>query len=293
METDDITVELVARLIASQFPQLATLPLTPVAESGVDNRTFRLGAAYSVRLPSADRYAHQVDKEHRWLPMLARHLPLPIPQPWARGTPEHGYPWHWSIFRWLPGASIAASQPPGDLNGLAADLGSFLAALHRIDPTNGPPATDRNWFRASANARDRQTRAAITALDGVIDTAAAIRVWDAARRTPEVESPVWIHGDVRAGNLLVVEDQLRAVIDFGCCGIGDPAFDLEVAWDLLSEESRATFRERLELDDATWARARGWKLWAASRALVEGLETGAEWVESLRRVIAEVLSDHR
>lgn len=290
MEADDITAVLARRLIASQFPHPADLPITPVAESGVDNRTFRLGDGLSVRLPAAERYAHQVEKEHRWLPALAEQLPLPIPEAVAKGEPGNGYPWRWSIYRWLPGATVA-SEPVADMESLAADLGAFLAALHRVDPTGGPPSTDRNWFRANAAARDVQTRAAITILDGVIDTSAAFEVWDAARGAPPAESPVWIHGDVRAGNLLVDEGRLSAVIDFGCCGIADPAFDLEIAWDLLSGASRATFREQLQLDDATWARARGWKLWATSRALVEGLETGADWVESLQQVIAEVLSD--
>lgn len=291
MEGDDITVALAERLIESQFPHWAALPLTAVEESGIDNRTFRLGAGMSVRLPSAERYSHQVEKEHRWLPTLAVQLPLPIPEPIAKGKPEFGYPWHWSIYQWLPGGTVA-SEPTMDLDDLASKLGSFLAALHEVDPTGGPPTTDRNWFRASADARDAQTRAAIAALDGVIDTSAAIDVWDAARDAQRLQSPTWIHGDVRAGNLLAVDGQLRAVIDFGCCGIGDPAFDLEIAWDLLSGHSRTTFRERLELDDATWARARGWKLWATARALVEGVETRAEWVEALERVIDEVLSDH-
>jgi aminoglycoside phosphotransferase (APT) family kinase protein len=178
------------------------------------------------------------------------------------------------------------------LQSFAADLGSFLASLHRIDPAGGPPATDRNWFRSSQSARDDQTRAAISSLDGVIDIGAAFVVWEAARRAPEVDSPTWIHGDVSASNLLVVDGRLSGVIDFGCCGIGDPAFDLEVAWDLFSGEGREIFRDQLELDDAAWARGRGWKLWAASRALVEGLETGADWVDWPRRVIDEVLSDH-
>jgi aminoglycoside phosphotransferase (APT) family kinase protein len=289
---EDITVALVERLLASQFSQWAALPVTAVVESGVDNRTFRLGEHMLVRLPAAERYAHQVEKEHRWLPTLSGHLPLPIPEPLAKGEPEHGYPWHWSIYRWLPGAT-ARPGPTADLHSVAADLGVFLAALHRVEPASGPPASDRTWFRARADERDEQTRAAISALEGVVDTGAAYEVWDAARRAPEADSPTWIHGDVSANNLLVRNGRLSAVIDFGCSGIGDPAFDLEVAWELFSGETRAIFQDHLALDDAAWARGRGWKLWAASRALVDGLRTGAEWVDWPRRVIGELLSDHR
>jgi aminoglycoside phosphotransferase (APT) family kinase protein len=226
----------------------------------VDNCTFRLGEDMSVRLPAAERYTHQVEKEHRWLRTLSRHLPMPIPAPIARGEPGHGYPWRWSIYRWLPGAT-AASERVAHWHSFAADLGSFLAALHRIDPAGGPPATDRNWFRADAIVRDEQTQAAISALDGVIDVAAAREVWEAARHAPPADSPTWIHGDVSPSNLLVVDGRLSAVIDFGCSGIGDPAFDLEVAWDLLSHESRAIFRTQLGLDcrvgERPWLEALG------------------------------------
>jgi aminoglycoside phosphotransferase (APT) family kinase protein len=94
VEREDITIGVVERLVGSQFPQWARLPISPVPESGVDNCTYRLGEHMSVRLPAAERYAHQVDKEHRWLPTLSRHVPLPIPEPVGRGEPGHGYPWH-------------------------------------------------------------------------------------------------------------------------------------------------------------------------------------------------------
>src|SRR5580704_17728624 len=92
----DITAELVSRLVAAQFPQWAGLAVRPVEPGGWDNVTFCLGPGPSVRLPSADCYAEQVDKEHRWLPALAGRLPLPIPEPIARGAPGCGYPWPWS-----------------------------------------------------------------------------------------------------------------------------------------------------------------------------------------------------
>jgi aminoglycoside phosphotransferase (APT) family kinase protein len=74
----------VRRLISSQFPQWADLPIRPVANGGWDNWTFHLGDDMLVRLPSAVEYAQAVEKEHRWLPTLAHQLPLPIPTPLRR-----------------------------------------------------------------------------------------------------------------------------------------------------------------------------------------------------------------
>jgi aminoglycoside phosphotransferase (APT) family kinase protein len=139
----DINVALVETLIAAQFPQWADLPIKPVAFGGVDNRTFQLGKEMSVRLPSAEGYSAQVEKEHRWLPKLAPLLPLPIPIPLAMGVPADGYPWHWSIYRWLEGEN-AAIERIDDPCQFAIALAQFLAALQRVDPMGGPPPGSHN-----------------------------------------------------------------------------------------------------------------------------------------------------
>lgn len=292
MERQEVTATLASQLVATQFPQWAELPVTRVAANGWDNVTFRLGKSMSVRLPAAESYAAQVGKEHRWLPILSAQLPLSVPEPLARGEPGFGFPWPWSVYRWLPGTP-AAVEGISDLCDFAADLGGFLAALHGIDSTGGPPPSDRSFFRAgSLDAHDDETRAAIAALDGEIDVAVATEVWDTALAAPECAA-VWIHGDVNPSNLLVLDGRLRAVIDFGCSGAGDAAFDTEIAWGFLSEDSRAAFRTSLQLDDATWARARGWQLWGSLPALIEGLRSDADWLPWTRRIVEDVLADHR
>jgi aminoglycoside phosphotransferase (APT) family kinase protein len=86
----DVDVTLVQRLIATQFPQWAQLPVRPVDSSGWNNRTFRLDPEMTVRLPSAEGYTPAVAKEHQWLPILAGQLPLPVPVPLALGGPGEG-----------------------------------------------------------------------------------------------------------------------------------------------------------------------------------------------------------
>lgn len=223
-----------------------------------------------VRLPSAARYAPQPAKEHRWLRRLAPRLPLPIPEPLALGAPGPEYPFPWSVQRWLDGAP-ASRAPPGDELRFAADLAGFLAALQRAPAADGPPAGAHSFHRGGDLAvYDAETRAALTALAGRIDTGAAARVWDAALAAPFRGPPVWAHGDIAAGNLLVAEGRLCAVIDFGACAVGDPACDLTIAWTQMSPRARAAFRAALPLDAATWARARGWALWKALLSLARG-----------------------
>src|SRR5688500_9381497 len=133
-DTVQIDASLVSRLVATQFSQWANLPVRPVEFGGWDNRTFHLGEQMTVRLPSAAAYSLQVEKEQRWLPSLAPQLPLPIPVPLAMGQPAVGYPWHWSVYRWLDG-EIATIERIADLRQFAIDLAHFLIALYGIDST--------------------------------------------------------------------------------------------------------------------------------------------------------------
>lgn len=255
--------ELAHQLVAAQFPQWSGLPVRPVDAQGWDNRSFRLGDDLLVRLPTADEYALAVEKEQRWLPVFAPALPVPIPVPLARGVPAEGFLHHWSVYRWLDGEP-ASSAVVDDLTAFAVDLAEFLSALQRIDPAGGPGPGLHNWFRGGPVAKyDQLAREALATLAGVIRTDAAAEIWERASRAPWDGRPVWFHGDVAAGNLLVRDGALAAVIDFGTCGVGDPACDLAVAWTLLSGKSRDAFRERLDVDDATWLRGQGWALWKA------------------------------
>ena len=278
-----------AQLVAAQFPEWADLPVVPVAANGWDNTTFRLGEDLSIRLPNAAGYVAQVAKEHRWLPILAPHLPLPIPEPVALGRPDVAYPWPWSIYRWIDGEP-GRDDRIADRNALAADLARFLTALQAIDASDGPPAGAHSFFRGGPLVvYDAETRTAIERAADVIDAAACTGVWEKALNSRWTRPPVWVHGDVAPSNLLVDPNPLqkgvlRAVIDFGCSAVGDPACDLVMAWTYFDDESRSVFRDVLALDDDTWDRTRGWALWKAVITHVEARRTGLDPGAAPRRV---------
>jgi aminoglycoside phosphotransferase (APT) family kinase protein len=287
-----IDVELVRRLVATQFPRWADLPVRPVAVDGWDNRTFHLGSDMTVRLPSDEGYVPQVAKEHRWLPILARRLPLPIPVPLAQGSPALGYPFAWSIYRWIEG-DVARAERIEDLTGFAIHLAEFLVALQAIPSTDGPAAGQHSEFRGCPlDHFDAATRRAIAALDGHIDAEAAIEVWQDALGATWHGGPVWFHGDVAVDNLLVRDGRLSAVIDFGCCGVGDPACDVTIAWTLFSGRSRAAFRDVLAVDPATWVRGRGWTIWKALIVFAGHVGSDPAQAAAARRVIDEVLREY-
>jgi aminoglycoside phosphotransferase (APT) family kinase protein len=288
----ELDEHLARRLVDSQFPQWADLAVTRVEPGGHDNRTFRLGDHLSVRLPSGEAYAAQVEKEQRWLPVLAPQLPLPIPAPLAKGIPGDGYLYAWSVLRWLEGEP-ATAENIADLTAFATELAEFLVALQDIDARGGPAAGPHNFFRGGPLATyEQETYDAIDALGDEIDRDAVLAAWDDAMATEWERDPVWVHGDVAVGNLLVRDGRLAGVIDFGSSGVGDPACDVVIAWALLAGESRAAFRRTLDVDDGTWARGRGWALWKSLITLAGDLERGPEAVALPRHVIAEVLADH-
>jgi aminoglycoside phosphotransferase (APT) family kinase protein len=287
-----LDASLARRLIDSQFPQWAHLPITTVDLDGWDNRSFRLGSELTVRLPSGNWYAQQVDKEQRWLPVLAPQLPLPIPTPVAKGEPDAEFPYPWSVYRWLDGEP-ASSARIRDLSDFATTLARFLNALGRIDATNGPTPGQHNFFRGGPlSTYAEETIAAIDALADEIPVDEVKRVWADANASDWERGPVWIHGDVAAANLLVSDGQLAAVLDFGSSGIGDPACDTVIAWTFLSESSRDRFRAERDLDSATWSRGRGWALWKALTTLAGCLESGACEAAMPRREIARIVADY-
>jgi aminoglycoside phosphotransferase (APT) family kinase protein len=253
-EQVDVRPQRLRRLLAAQLPELADLPIERVPSSGTDNTIYRLGQELVVRLPLIEWAVRQVALEHEWLPRLRGHVPVELPQPLAMGAPGEGYPWPWSVYRWLEGAN-PAPEDGLDQGALAVELAGFLRALRSIDPTDVPRSSRGGPLRLSEEA----IRGAIARVHDQLDTEVLTAVLDDALAAPRWDGPwVPVHADLSGGNLLLRAGRLHAVIDFSCFGLGDPANDIDVAWELFDEDHRATYRQALEVDDATWRRARGW-----------------------------------
>jgi aminoglycoside phosphotransferase (APT) family kinase protein len=288
-----INPALVRRLLASQFPDWADLPLRRLHPAGSDNVIYRLGQDMSVRLPRGEWAAGQAHKEDYWLPRLAPRLPLPIPVPLGVGRSAFGYPWDWSVSRWLPGET-ATVEGLADPRRAARELAEFLTALQRALPVGpGAPNPHDDVTGMPLANRDHATRAAIAAVQGTFDAPAMTAVWDAALRAPAWDrAAVWFHGDLHLGNLLLSGGHLSAVIDFAGLGAGDPACDLVIAWNLLSPDTRPILRAALQVDDATWTRARGWALTTGLNAYTSYAATNPLVAKNTRRQIGQVLIDH-
>lgn len=276
MSDPQLTIEepLVERLVADQFPQWAGLPVRRVAADGWDNRSFRLGEHLLVRLPSARRYAGQVAREQAALERLAPALPLPVPRLEGRGAPGQGYPHPWSVYAWLNGETLATTDLAASAS-LGGELGRFLCALRAAPADGGPAAGSENFHRGGELAAyDGQVQAALPRLPADL-RASVERAWSQALTSRWQGPPVWVHGDYAPRNLLTCGRALTGVIDWGQVCVGDPACDLAIAWTWLRGEARAAFQVAADLDDDTWARARGWVAWKAA-ILLSGVAAGPE-----------------
>ena len=283
----DIDVELVHQLLVTQFPSWSALPLDEVRSTGTVNAIYRLGDDLYVRLPRVQAFAGDLEKELRWLPTLAPRLPLAVPEPVATGEPGSGYPLPWAMYRWCAGDTFARDRV-GDERRAAVDLARFVAALRSFDPSGAPASGRDNWVRR----RDSEARAAIASLHGLLDTDAATAAWEASLRAPAWDGiAVWTHGDLLPPNLLVSDGRLSAVLDFGCVGVGDPAVDVIAAWSVFGADGRDAFRAALDVDDATWARARGYALHQALLIIPYYPETNPAFVAMATRTVEEVLAD--
>jgi aminoglycoside phosphotransferase (APT) family kinase protein len=259
--------ELARRLVDAQFPQWAALPLRPVVPGGSDHAIYRLGSELTVRLPRHGGAMRQARKEATWLPRLAPALPLDVPVPEAVGAPGFGYPWSWAVHRWTAGET-ATVEALGDSAECAETLAGFLVALRgfALDGAVGDPdcGTDDDL-----PGRDAGTREKIDRTRDVFDASALTEVWDAALAAGSWTGPaVWFHGDFHTGNLLTRGGRVSAVLDFGSLGVGDPSRDIMIAFTLLGAKTREVFRSALDVDDAAWARGRGWALTAGLNAYV-------------------------
>jgi len=278
---------LVERLVMSQFPQWSGLPVARVSSAGTDNALYRLGDDLVVRMPRIDWATAELPSRSEWLGVLAPHLPVTVPVPLAVGDPQFGYPWRWSIYPWLAGTNPEVGQLDNPEQ-LGADLASFIAALQAIDPSGGPAA---NYRGGLLRDRDEPTRKALVELGERVDQSAVLGAWDEALALPgSQEEPVWLHGDLSPGNLLLVDGRLSAVIDF-TPGVGLPDCELIVAWNLLPEAGRAVLRSELGIADDAWARGKGWALTIALLQLPYYWDTNPALADNARHVIDQVLGD--
>ena len=285
----DTSVSLVARLVTDQFPAWADLPVRRVEEFGTDHHLYRLGDDLVARLPIIGWAVDQARSDARWLPRLAPHLPVALPVPLAVGEPGHGYPFPWAVVPWIPG-----STPDEDTDrvALARDLAGVVRSLHAIDATGGPPktGTSRGTPLVRLDRGVRESLAASVALADIADRVLA--VWQDAVAAPAYDGPpVWIHGDLMSGNLLLENGRLSAVIDWGTLGVGDPAPDLCPAFWLFDGESREVWRAETAYDDDVWRRARGWIIGPAAGGVDYYAQTFPAMARTARASLEAVLAD--
>jgi aminoglycoside phosphotransferase (APT) family kinase protein len=267
----NITPDLARKLITEQFSEYAHLPITSVEKQGHDNRTYRLGPDMLIRMPTAESYALKVPKEQSLLPKLVSHLTVSIPVPIKMGAASQGYPYPFSIYKWLEGTSINLLVLDNDcLEKLAFDLVRFLKELQSIDDVDGPTPGQHNWWRGDhVSVYDKGAREQISELSTVINEGKAIDLWELACKTKWDKPPVWIHGDFAIGNMLLKNSKLSSIIDFGGVALGDPACDLVIAWTFLNGKARDIFVQEMDLDEDTWLRAKAWALWKATFELCQ------------------------
>jgi aminoglycoside phosphotransferase (APT) family kinase protein len=279
---------IVRRLVDAQFPDGRGLPLRRYPSTGTVNAIYRLGD-YSVRLPLLPRSTEALHKEAAWLPVLAPQVPLAGPEVVMVGEPDDAYPLEWAIHRWIDGEPWSAA-PVDDEVAAAQALADYITALQRID-TNGGPSAGRGAQGPPVRDRDRWVRASFAVTAGVLDTAAAARIWDEVLDAPDWDlPPVWVHGDLLAPNVLVREGRLHALIDYGNACVGDPAVDLAAAWSLFGPAGRRHLRSVLDADDATWTRARGWAI-TAIIGVAYYASSNPAFSEDCRRRVEAALTD--
>jgi aminoglycoside phosphotransferase (APT) family kinase protein len=292
MHDDEVDIDepLVRHLIDTQFPGWRSSELAEVDSAGTDNAMYRLGDDRVVRLPRTPGAVVGLDKELTWLPELAGRLTARVPRPLGLGTPDDAYPFRWAVYDWIEGDPARCERD--DTPTFARDVARFVASLRAVEvPAEG--TAPRSYRGGRLAERDADTRTAIAACAGEIDAPLVREIWADALRLPAYDGPPqWFHSDLKPDNLIVANGRLRGVIDFGGVAVGDPAVDQIFAWNFLTGDARATFRDALGADDATWARGRAWALTIGLVALPYYAVSNPRLAAVSRTQIAAVVDDY-
>jgi len=306
MHADELTIDvtLVRRLLMRSLPQLAALPVEPLAATGSSNALFRLGEDLLVRLPRQPGGSATIEKEARWVPSIASSVSVLLPETVAVGEPGFGYGERWAVTRWIEGRTPAVpwdAAGSGPSRAMAEDLACFVAQMRAIPvPVSALVDPGLRWYRGGPLAAlDEDFRDAVDACRSIagldLDLHRALEVWEAALAAEQDVKPAvnWLHGDLLAENLLVRDRRLAAVVDFGGLSVGDPTVDLVVAWEVLDREGRYAFRETLNVDNASWTRAKGWAVLIAMITFPYYWKTLPARCSARRHMASIVLSEPR
>lgn len=287
MSLKDFDIAVVKKLIADQFPQFKSLEVVPTEIKGYNNYTFRLGDDFIIRLPSDQKYVPSMEKEQEILSELSGYLSLKIPNPVFKGTLSERFPRVWSIYKWIDGKSVNLFPIKGlNLKSLAQDLALFLNQLHNIDVSHFTSLEKGSFSRGChLSVYNNEIDESLVRLSKEVDVDKVRSVWQQAISSKWSQAPVLVHGDIAPGNLIINDKKLSAVIDWGGITSGDPACDLMIAWTFFDKDSRAIFKNDLNLDDNTWARGRGWALWKC-------LQEGGPESKNRTRILAEIFADY-
>ena len=283
----NVTAALARALIAAQMPDLAALPLRRVGVAGTDNVLFRLGRDLVARFPRLPHAEVQIAVLARWLPGVAPLVPVDVPLGQRFGQAGPGYPFAWSVGRWLPGRTAFNALP--ELGSAAQTMAQMLRALQAHPVPQGAP---QHGVSYRLDLRLGGAEHFIAQITEFSDHAPLYRMLAQARALPSRTGPgVWVHGDLHPLNLLVRRGRISAVIDWGSLGVGDPAVDMMLGWTLFDAPSRAVFRAAMAPSTGDWARARAMAFAKAIVALPCYRHSNPAFHAVMARTLGQVMLD--
>lgn len=284
----EINIEIIKTLIEEQFPQYKNLPINEFDTTGTVNSIFKLGNNYYIRLPLTEMYKDSILTEYKILPYLSKKLTIEIPHPIHLGIPNNLYPFHWGIYNWIDGDCYDDNKIT-NFQEIISGLANFIKELHSVELFEGAPKAGRKPL-LDLNI---MTMDALNNSKDEIDCKKAIKIWDSLLNTPVWDNKsVWIHADLLKSNVLIKDNHISGIIDFGSAGIGDPAFDIIPAWSLFSFENRTIFRDKLKVNDIIWNRACAYALHQAAIGIPYYRNTNESFVKQSVYTINEIIKDN-
>lgn len=282
----------VKKILLTQFPEYKDLNIKPIENPGVSHYIFHLGEEMLIRIPINEE-KNNINKEAQYLNLLSNNLSIQIPNIIHLSKDDTNC---FGIYDYIKGESLnninLETFNTSDWNSFSQDLVEFFIELHHTNTNIGPIPSAENYFRgAHPNVYHDQTIELINKFTDYINKNSALDIWAKAINTSIDAKPVWIHGDLYPGNIIIDNKRLKAIIDWSGMVVGDPACDLAIAWTVIPKKLRSVFITSINLEEDIWLRAKGWTLW---KALVTMNETIPESVifKKQQAIINVLSNDH-
>ncbi len=234
--TDGIDNKPVTAWLKANVPALEEPVSYSLITGGHSNLTYRCedtgGNAYVLRRPPLGHVlesAHDMGREHKIIDAL-KDSAVPVAPNFGLCKDKEVNGADFYIMSFVDGLVLnsavdAATLPEAERQSIGEHVVDILAALHNINPDDvglGDLGRKEAYLTRQLKRWTKQWEASKTHEIPEMEESCRILT----ERMPEQVGATIVHGDYRLGNMIVADGEVKAILDWELCTLGDPLADV-------------------------------------------------------------------